>query len=316
MNEFDLIAKYFSRKSSRGDVLLGVGDDAAVVSVPENQRLVAAVDTIVEGVHFLADADAADVGYRALAVNLSDMAAMGATPAWMTLSLSLPRADEAWLAKFAEGLYQLADRYNVALIGGDTVRGSLSITVQILGLIEKDRWLTRSGAEVGDTIFVSGSPGEAAAGLAVIQRSLPSTDEAKHLIHRFLRPDARVELGRTIRMLASAAIDISDGLLSDLGHICEMSRCGAHLDLEALPILSALRATFDASECERLALNGGDDYELLFTVAPDRLLAVEAAIASGVRCTPIGRIVEGAGVTCYRGGEAVRIEPRGYDHFS
>jgi thiamine-monophosphate kinase len=316
MNEFDLIAKYFSRKSSRGDVLLGVGDDAAVVSVPDNQRLVAAVDTIVEGVHFLADADAADVGYRALAVNLSDMAAMGAVPAWMTLSLSLPRADEAWLARFAEGLYQLADHYNVALIGGDTVRGSLSITVQILGLIEKDSWLTRGGAQVGDTIFVSGSPGEAAAGLAIIQHSLPATVDTTHLMHRFLRPEARVELGRTLRTLASAAIDISDGLLSDLGHICEMSRGGAHLDLEALPISPALRATFNASECERLALNGGDDYELLFTVAPDRLLAVEAAIAAGVRCTPIGRIVEGTSVKCYRGGEAVQIEPHGYDHFS
>jgi thiamine-monophosphate kinase len=316
MNEFDLIAKYFSRRSFRGDVLLGVGDDAAVVSVPDNRRLVAAVDTIVEGVHFLSNADAADVGYRALAVNLSDMAAMGATPAWMTLSLSLPRADEHWLAKFAEGLYHLADRYNVALIGGDTVRGSLSITVQILGLVETDCWLTRNGAQVGDTIFISGAPGEAAAGLAVIQRLLSETDSTRHLVQRFLRPEARVDLGRALRTCANAAIDVSDGLLSDLGHICEMSRCGAHIDLEALPISSALRATFGASECERLALNGGDDYELLFTVAPDRLLAVEAAIASGVRCTPIGRIVEGAGVLCYRGGEAVRIEPRGYDHFS
>jgi len=316
MNEFDLIAKYFSRRTAREDVLLDVGDDAAVVQVPPDKRLVAAVDTIIEGVHFLPGAAAADVGYRALAVNLSDMAAMGAMPAWMTLSLSLPSADETWLAGFATGLYDLADRYAVALIGGDTVRGPLAITVQIMGLVETDRWLTRRTAQIGDTVFISGEPGEAAGGLSILQQSLPQTVNAQRLIQRFLRPEPRVALGRTLRTLASSTIDVSDGLIADLGHICKQSRCGAHIDLEALPISSALRSCFDASKCEQMALNGGDDYELLFTVPPERLLTVEAAIAGGVRCTPIGRIVAGNGVECFRGGDRLAIEPRGYDHFS
>jgi len=316
MGEFDLIAKYFSRSSAREDVLLDVGDDAAVVHVPPDKRLVAAVDTIVEGVHFLPGAAAADVGYRALAVNLSDMAAMGAMPAWMTLSLSLPRADEAWLAGFATGLYDLADKYAVALVGGDTVRGPLAVTVQILGLVEADGWLTRSHAQIGDTVFVSGLPGEAAGGLAVLQQSLPQSADAQRLIQRFLRPEPRVALGRALRMLANATIDVSDGVISDLQHICEQSDCGAHIDMEVFPVSSALRACFDASKCEQMALNGGDDYELVFTVPPERLLAVEAAIAGGVRCTPIGRIVAGNGVQCFRGGQRLALAPRGYDHFS
>jgi thiamine-monophosphate kinase len=316
MGEFELIAKYFSRSSSRGDVLLGIGDDAAVLRVPENRRLVAAVDTIVQGVHFPVDTDAEAVGYRALAVNLSDMAAMGAEPAWMTLSLSLPKNDEAWLQGFAKGLYRLADRYNVALVGGDTVRGSLNVTVQIMGLVESDRWLTRSGARPGDVIFVSGNPGEAAGGLAALMKSLPISPESEQLIERFLWPEPRVQLGRILRPLASAAIDVSDGVLADLGHICEMSRCGAHIDLESLPQSAAMHAVFDHDECERLTLSGGDDYELLFAVSPERMLDVEAAIASGLRCTPIGRMVEGAGVRCYRNGKQVTIARSGYDHFA
>jgi thiamine-monophosphate kinase len=316
MGEFELIAKYFSRPSSRGDVLLGVGDDAAVLRVPENRRLVAAVDTIVEGVHFPVGTDAEAVGYRALAVNLSDMAAMGAEPAWITLSLSLPKNDESWLRGFASGLYRLADRHNVALVGGDTVRGALNITVQIMGLVETDRWLTRSDAKPGDVIFVSGTPGEAAGGLAALMKPLPKSPERSRLIERFLWPEPRVQLGRTLRPLAGAAIDVSDGLLADLGHVCEMSGCGAHIDLESLPKSESLRALFDSEECDRLTLSGGDDYELLFTVAPERMLDVEAAIAGGVRCTPIGRMVEDAGVRCYRGGNPMNVARRGYDHFA
>jgi len=316
MTEFDLIAQYFSRASGRGDVLLGVGDDAAVLQVPLNRRLVAAVDTIVEGVHFLSNANPRDIGHRALAVNLSDIAAMGAEPAWITLSLSLPAMNELWLEEFASGLYQLAERYNVALVGGDTVRGPLSITVQILGVVETDRWLTRSGAKPGDAIFVSGIPGEAAAGLAVLQGSMPKSVDSERLIERFSLPEPRVPLGRTLRTLATAAIDVSDGLLADLGHICTQSGCGAHIDLELLPKSRAMHALFAAHECERMTLSGGDDYELLFTVPAERMLDVEAAISSGVRCTPIGRIVTGAGVSCFRAGCKVSIEQIGYDHFA
>jgi len=315
MSEFDLIAKYFTRQSRRSDVLLGVGDDAAVLQVSANRRLVAAVDTIVAGVHFPIGTDAAAIGHRALAVNLSDMAAMGAEPSWITLSLSLPSNDAQWLEGFSTGLFALADRYNVALVGGDTVRGPLSITIQVMGWVETDRWLTRGGAKPGDAIFISGIPGEAAAGLAAIQRSLPSA-ASELLTQRFLLPEPRVLLGRAIRSHASAAIDVSDGLLADLAHICSMSGCGANIELESLPQSHAMPGLFAAQECEQLALCGGDDYELLFTVPSERIVAVKAAIAAGVRCTPIGLMVEGSGVTCYRAGHAVPMTVRGYDHFA
>jgi thiamine-monophosphate kinase len=316
MSEFDLIARYFKRPSNRGDVLLGVGDDAAVLQVPADRRLVAAVDTIVEGVHFPIGTDAAAIGHRALAVNLSDMAAMGAEPAWITLSLSMPSKNADWLDGFAAGLYALADRYNVALVGGDTVRGALSITVQVMGLIEVDSWLTRSGAKAGDAIFVSGVPGEAAGGLAVLQRSLTKAAAAEHLIKRFLWPEPRVELGRSIKSVASSAIDVSDGLLADLTHICEMSRCGAQIDLELLPQSQPMLSLFAQSECEQQALSGGDDYELLFTVSNERLGELAAAIAAGVQCTCIGRMVSGSGISCRRAGHEVKVATRGYDHFS
>jgi thiamine-monophosphate kinase len=315
MSEFDLIAKYFTRTSSRGDVLLGVGDDAAVLQVPANRRLVAAVDTIVEGVHFPVGTDAAAIGHRVLAVNLSDMAAMGAEPAWITLSLSLPSGDAHWLEGFSSGLYALADRFHVALVGGDTVRGPLSMTIQVMGLVEVDCWLTRSGAKPGDAIFVSGIPGEAAAGLAVLQRSLSNSSASEQLVQRFLWPEPRVSLGRVIRTLASAAIDVSDGVIADLNHICTLSGCGAQIELESLPQSPAMQALFDVNECERLSLSGGDDYELLFTVANERMGEVTAALAAGVRCTQIGRMVEGSGVTCHRAGQPVTVIARGYDHF-
>jgi thiamine-monophosphate kinase len=318
MSEFDLIARYFSRPATRRDVLLGVGDDAAVLEVAADRRLVAAVDTIVEGVHFPKGTHPGAIGHRALAVNLSDMAAMGAQPAWMTLSLSLPARDEAWLESFAAGLYRLADAENVALVGGDTVRGPLSITVQILGLVEVGRWLTRDGAKVGDIVCVTGTPGEAAAGLAVLQQSLPKSTAADFLVHRFLYPEPRVHLGRLLRTIASAAIDVSDGLLADLSHILAQSHCGAEIDLEALPGSSAMHEIFSDRDCERMSLAGGDDYELLFTVPPEHLPAVTALrdIPQDVRVSPIGKIVTGQGVACFRERQPVAVERHGYDHFA
>jgi thiamine-monophosphate kinase len=316
VSEFALIQKYFMRRSKRSDVLHGVGDDAAVLRVPPDRRLVAAVDTIVEGVHFPVGTDADAIGHRALAVNLSDIAAMGAEPAWATLSLSLPERNESWLLKFADAFHSLADRFHVSLVGGDTVRGPLSVTVSIMGLVEGDRWLTRSGAKPGDTLFVSGIPGEAAAGLAVIQRGMAASSAGSELQQCFLWPEPRIALGRTLRMLASAAIDVSDGVLADLEHICTSSGCGARIDVESLPVSKSAEALFDPKERERLALSGGDDYELLFTVSPERMLDVEAAIAGGVKCTPIGRMIEDRGLVCYRDGQPFEIEHRGYNHFS
>jgi thiamine-monophosphate kinase len=315
LGEFDIIANYFARRPARTDVPLGIGDDAAVLNVRGDRRLVLAMDTIVEGVHFLAGTAAEDIGYRVLAVNLSDLAAMGAEPAWMSLSLSLPRADEAWLDGFAKGLFELADAYDVALIGGDTVRGPLVVTVQIGGWIEPDRALTRAGARPGDAIFVSGVPGEAAAGLALLRDGRADGDAARHLRTRFLRPVPRVALGRTLRTVASAAMDISDGLLADLGKLCAASGCGAELTLDALPRSAALSACFDPDTSLRFALTGGDDYELLFTV-PEAAAAVLVPSPAGVPVTRIGTIRAQPGVDCLLRGSPYRLERAGYDHFS
>lgn len=314
LGEFDIIARYFTRRERRADVLLGIGDDAAVLDVRSDRKLVVAMDTIVEGVHFPKGTDAADIGYRALAVNLSDLAAMGADAAWMTLSLSLPQADERWLASFAAGLFELADRHHVALVGGDTVRGPLVITVQIGGWVESDRWLTRSGAQPGDLLFISGYPGEAAAGLAVVQRRISPGKAADRLRQRFLRPEPRLALGRHLRTIATAAMDVSDGVLTDLEKLCAASDCGAQLNVESLPLSESMRALFDADACIDYALAGGDDYELLFTIPQDR--ARELVQAEQWALTQIGVITAGQGVRCMRDGKPFEPNRSGYDHFA
>jgi thiamine-monophosphate kinase len=310
LGEFELIARYFARESARADVRLGIGDDAAILDVRPDRKLVIAVDTIVEGVHFPADTSPADIGYRALAVNLSDIAAMGAEPSWFTLSLSLPNSDEAWIEAFSAGLFELAHAHDVALIGGDTVKGPLVITVQIAGWVEGDRWLTRGGARSGDAIMVSGTPGEAAGGLATLQRSLAATPSVERLRQRFLRPTPRIELGRTLRPIASAAMDISDGLLTDLDKLCAASGCGADIDIDALPISPDLTSTFDAATGLEYTLAGGDDYELLFAIPQQHVGQLEQ-----LGCTRIGVATERSGVVCRRGGRVFHPERRGYDHF-
>lgn len=315
LGEFDIIARYFTRRPERPDVLLGVGDDAAVLDTPADRKLVVAIDTIVAGIHFPDATGPADIGYRALAVNLSDLAAMGAQPAWMTLSLSLPHAEAHWIEAFASGLFELADRHRVALVGGDTVRGPLVITVQIAGWIEADRWLTRSGAQAGDLLFVSGTPGEAAAGLAVIQREIERGAAAAHLVQRFLRPEPRVELGRRLRSLASAAMDVSDGLVTDLEKLCAASDCGASVDIQALPSSAAMRAVFGAEACVEYQLAGGDDYEILFTIPPDRVAELDV-LRQTQPLTQIGVITSERGVRCASNGQPFRMKRTGYDHFA
>ncbi len=310
LGEFELIARYFAQQPPHPQVRLAIGDDAAVLDVSADRKLVVAVDTLVADVHFPASSAPADIGYRALAVNLSDLAAMGAQPAWFTLSLSLPKSDAQWLEQFASGLFELANEFGIPLVGGDTVKGPLVVTVQIAGEVEADRWLTRSGAHVGDAVMISGATGEAAGGLAAIQRALATTDAIRELQSRFLRPRPRVQLGRELRSLASAAMDVSDGLLADLDKLCAASGCGAQVDVEALPKSAALSATFDAATCDRFALAGGDDYELLFTIPPQEL-----ARAEQLGCTRIGVVTAESGVVCLRDGQPMTIEHRGYDHF-
>ena len=316
LGEFDIITKYFANRRPRSDVALGIGDDAAVLNVRADRKLVLAMDTIAAGVHFLENAAPEDIGYRALAVNLSDLAAMGAEPSWMSLSLSLPHADERWLDGFAKGLFELAEAYDVVLIGGDTVRGPLAITVQVGGWVEHDRYLTRSGARPGDEIFISGVPGEAAAGLALLRDGSKQEDAAAHLIQRFLRPTPRVQVGRALRTVASAAMDVSDGLLADLGKLCAASGCGARLELDALPVSRPMRTLFREEECLQYALAGGDDYELLFAVTPGHAAALRDRTFADVPLTRIGSMTSDEGVRCFLGDNEHVPARAGYDHFA
>lgn len=314
LGEFDLIERYFRRDAGRPDVLLGVGDDAALLSVPAGSALVAATDTLVEGRHFLPDAPADSIGHQALAVNLSDLAAMGAEPAWALLSLSLPASDADWLATFADGLYALAGRHSVALVGGDTVRGPLVVTITALGFVEPALALRRDGARPGDMLYVSGWPGEAAAGLELLRSGAGPSDDP--LVRRCRYAEPRVALGRALRGRASAAMDVSDGLLGDLAKLCASSRVGAVLDLERLPVSGALARRHATAECERLVLSGGDDYELLFTVPPESAAEVEALASREIALHRIGQIVAGSGVKCCRAGRQVGVPTGGYDHFA
>lgn len=266
MPEFDLIRKYFTRPSTRQDVVLGVGDDAALLRVPAGQELVVCVDTLVAGVHFPVDTPAEAVGYKSLAVNLSDLAAMGATPAWATLALTLPEADEAWVEDFSAGFHRLASRFAVDLVGGDTTRGPLSVTVQVMGLVPRGQALRRAGARVGEGIYVTGTLGDAALGLRHWAERGQGDAHRDRLVERLTHPDPRIEAGLALRGQARCAIDISDGLLADLGHVLEASGVGATLQLSEVPLSEAFRAVCGDTPDWSLALAGGDDYELLFTL--------------------------------------------------
>jgi thiamine-monophosphate kinase len=314
--EFELIARYFSPPTTH--TVLAGGDDAALVRVTPDMELVVSTDMLVGGRHFFDDTDAWAVGHKSLAVNLSDLAAMGATPRWVTLSLALPAADEAWVASFASGFLGLARDHDVDLIGGDTTRGPLNICVQIMGEVPAGAALRRDGARPGDDVWVSGTLGDAA--LAVAHRrgdfDLHAQDLA-HALERLDRPQPRVALGRALRGVAHAAVDVSDGLVADLGHICERSGVAAVIDWAALP-KTAVALRYDAHLLVRQAvLAGGDDYELCFTAPPQRaseVLGAASAAATGV--TRIGHIVAGAGVRVLdAGGRPLPIERAGYDHF-
>lgn len=326
MPEFDLIALIRARCAiAREDVRLGIGDDAALLAVPAAHLLVVSTDTLVAGVHFPQSTKAYDVGWKALAVNLSDLAAMGATPAWATLALTLPRADALWVADFADGFGALAREFKLALVGGDTTQGPLSITVTVHGFAPDGSALLRSGARAGDAVFVTGTLGDAAAGLCCLEQddgagglfSAPRGSRAA-LIERLNRPLPRVAQGLELRGRASACIDISDGLVADLGHICAASGVGAEIEVESLPASSALLGLCDASTRHAFQLAGGDDYELCFTAADaeaDTLLGDLAR--SGCGATRIGRVVAEPGVRV-RDAEGNPVAPPrgGWEHFT
>ncbi|MCZ6664250.1 MAG: thiamine-phosphate kinase [Gammaproteobacteria bacterium] len=318
MDEFDLIKRYFQPlESARGDVDIGIGDDAAVVAWDSADAMVIAVDTLVEGVHFPPGMAADAVGYKAVAVNLSDFAAMGAMPRYATLALTLPRVDADWLESFANGLNKALVDADTVLVGGDTTRGPLTVTVQLVGPCEGAP-MTRAGARPDDVILVSGSLGDARAGLELLRGNMPpSGGDERALIRRFLRPEARLELGRACRIHAHAAIDISDGLLADVAHVMTASACRAELEIDMLPLSAALTSTVERGRALQYAVAGGDDYELALCVPPaalDRVL--EEANRIAVPLTSIGRVVVGEGVIC-RDAEGADVTPRetGYVHF-
>ncbi len=318
--EFELIARYFDRvTSSRRDVEKGIGDDCALLTLPEKQTLAISTDTLVEGVHFLRDIHPADLGYKALAVNLSDLAAMGADPAWLTLALTLPSVDEAWLKDFSDSLFQLLDYYDMQLIGGDTTRGPLSLTLGIHGLVPQGRALKRSGARPGDWIYVTGTLGDSAAGLALLQHRMKIGDPVAHeaLLKRHLRPMPRILQGQALRDLASSAIDLSDGLISDLRHILTASDCGARLNLDALPLSEVMKQHFAPEQAIRWALGGGEDYELCFTVPEINRGALDVALGHyGVPFTCIGQIApQSEGMVLLQDGKPVDFSLKGFDHF-
>ena len=311
--EFDLIARIRARVATRADVVLGIGDDAALLAPPPGRQLVVTADTLNDGVHFPRGTSPADVGWKALAVNLSDLASMGAEPAWCTLSLSLPQSDPAWIEGFLDGFLDLAGQHGIALVGGDTTRGPLSIAVTAMGLVEPGRALRRDGARVGDEVWVTGTLGDAAGGLALLDR-----EPVPALRARLDRPTPRVAAGRALAGIATACVDVSDGLLADLGHVCARSHVAAHLDVDALPASAALREAF--GEADRIALqaSGGDDYELCFTAPADAGADIGAVSAQlGLRITRIGRIVAGEGVHPVDAKSQPWSSPRrGYDHFA
>ncbi|MEG3768108.1 thiamine-phosphate kinase [Alteromonas sp. 14N.309.X.WAT.G.H12] len=298
MKEFDLIGRYFKDGGhQRKDVLVGIGDDCAITAMPVNQQLAITTDTLVSGVHFLEDAPARSVAYKAVAVNLSDLAAMGAEPAWISLSLSMSHVDEGWLEEFASGLYELTRYYAVQLIGGDTVRGPLAMTITAQGFIPPDTALKRSTAKPGDWIYVTGTTGDAGAGLALLKGECEAKDaDRDYLVKRHLYPTPRVAVGTALRRTASSCIDVSDGLLADLSHILHASGCGATIHVDRLPISSQLFNCMGAQDAYRYALTAGDDYELIFTVNEEQRGNLETSLAStGVKATCIGQVTGHSG---------------------
>lgn len=317
MDEFELIQKYFNKHSvRRDDVRLGIGDDAAILRVPAGQELVVSVDSLLAGVHFPEDLPPKAIGHRALAVNLSDLAAMGAQPAWALLALSLPQADSGWIAEFARGFLMLAERYNVALVGGNLVRGPLNITVTVHGFAPTGQALTRRGAQAGDQLFVSGCLGDAAAGLQLLQAHLQAGGNDS-CVQRFCFPEPRIHAGLALRGIASAAIDISDGLAADLGHLLKASGTGAQVLVEHLPLSPSLLQHYRREQALNLALTGGDDYELCFSVPPACMPLLESHLhALDCAVTRIGEITAANTLRCLRNDRSEWPVPvSGYTHF-
>lgn len=329
MNEFEIIESFFNKGSNihRKDVIKGIGDDAAIVEVPPNHQLAITTDTLVAGIHFFEDADPSSIGHKALAVSLSDLAAMGATPAWVTLAITMPSAKKSWLKSFCDGFFTLAQTYDVALVGGDLTRGPLTITVEAFGFLPKHQALLRSTATTDDIIYVTGTLGDAGCALQHLQHKLSIPKEhLSSMTDKLTRPQPRVNLGKKLLNIANAAIDISDGLIADLNHILVASHVGAVINIDQLPLSEGLKQAMAGGSNNNandkaiaLALTAGDDYELCFTVPHGKQNQLEAALATSSfhsQITAIGRITASSGLELkYANGDLYHGSIKGYLHF-
>jgi thiamine-monophosphate kinase len=309
LSEFSLIEKFFKQKKNlNGHTNLGIGDDCALLSIPSGYELAITTDTMVENVHFFADADPAQLGHKLLAVNLSDLAAMGAKPIAVTLALTLPYIDENWLRQFSSGFLELARQFSVDLIGGDTTQGALTLTVQAMGIVLNGQAFKRSTAQIGDAIFMTGNLGDAGLGLKI--KKGYRHEDAQEALNRFHAPMPRIETGLALQGIASACIDISDGLLSDLGHILKQSEVGACVEWEKLPLSPSVQSYIEHTGDVLMPLIGGDDYELCFTV-PEKLVHCVPD-----NCTQIGTIEAQLGLRLKKSGHIETLTAKGYEHFS
>lgn len=315
-SEFDLIKRLFTRPAPQAE--LGVGDDAALIASTADCDIAVSTDMLVSGTHFLADTDAYNLGWKSLAVNLSDMAAMGATPRWATLAIALPEADEAWLSAFSEGFFSCARAFDTDLVGGDTTRGPLAISVTIMGEVPHGQALRRDSARAGDDIWVSGTLGGAALGLAALQGRATLDETMRDRCTLLLeKPQPRVALGVSLRALASAAIDISDGLIADLGHILERSNLGAEVHANLIPAHPALENIADRALARKCMMAGGDDYELCFIAAPAVRQRIETISTAALPLTRIGRLTAASGLRILDAdNRCIELESAGYDHFA
>lgn len=317
ISEFELIERYFAGQIGSYGVNLGIGDDCALLTVPPNKQLAVSMDTLVGGVHFPKNADPELIAERAVRVSISDLAAMGADPLWMTMSLTLPTAESHWLAGFSRGLFKAAEAFNISLVGGDTTRGPLAVALQMHGAVEPDRAMLRSSAKVGDIIFVTGTVGDGAAALAVIKKELEVGKSAfSYFMGRYYTPQILTREAQVLASISHCAIDVSDGLMADLGHICRASGVGAVIEAERLPLSDPLRKLAPADTALAWALSGGDDYQICFTVAPGLIKRLEELQEKHrIECTAIGEIVQGSECVCLSEGRIVDCELTGYKHF-
>lgn len=319
MKEFELIKKYFTEQAvQRKDVCLGIGDDCAIVVPAERQNIAVTTDTLVAGVHFPENTSAKAIGYKAIAVNLSDLAAMGAEPAWISIAITLPKIDEEWVSEFCASVFDLCEYYNVQLIGGDTTQGPLSITVTAQGVVPADKQIARSNAKAGDWLYVTGEIGDAALALKHHFGEIALAEDVFSVVRERLDfPKPRVLAGQALREYASSAIDLSDGLIADLSHICSASNVGVNIVLDDIPISNALYDTLGQEQAIELALAGGDDYELLFTVSEDNKVGMETALANlGITVTCIGQMNPSGKITTTLNSKPTKINANGFEHFS